>query len=296
MNERTKKGLDCIEAALLLGVMGDALLRATPWGVNVLLWVGVLVLAFIALIARWRSDLLKEEGRWVVLPVLFFAAAFAWRDSMTLKSLDFLLLLLSLALVGWRAKANKIRLAGMMEYAQAIALHTANALFASFHWRSPMCVGRSATDGVVAAVGPSCVDCYRTAVAFCLGCCSWAADAVFEGSSTKGFHINFENIIFAPCGCSSSLRGSQADFARSASGKEGLSTGEQTVVSLGLAAAVRVATRAKPLKTSRWQQSRPLRWALSNWASCWARQPALPTFWLVPGEYFFGGAALVQLH
>ena len=42
MNERTKTGLEIIEAAVLLGVLGDAFLRATPWGLNVFLFVGAL--------------------------------------------------------------------------------------------------------------------------------------------------------------------------------------------------------------------------------------------------------------
>ena len=40
MSNRTKLGLNILGAALLLGVLGDALLRETPWGLNVPLWTG----------------------------------------------------------------------------------------------------------------------------------------------------------------------------------------------------------------------------------------------------------------
>lgn len=36
MSERTKFGLEVLEAAVLLGILGDVMLRATPWGLNVL--------------------------------------------------------------------------------------------------------------------------------------------------------------------------------------------------------------------------------------------------------------------
>ena len=38
MNKRTKTGLAIIQVALILGVLGDVLLRAKPWGLNVLLF------------------------------------------------------------------------------------------------------------------------------------------------------------------------------------------------------------------------------------------------------------------
>ena len=37
MNERTKLGLEILEAAVLLGILGDVLLRASSWGLNILL-------------------------------------------------------------------------------------------------------------------------------------------------------------------------------------------------------------------------------------------------------------------
>src|SRR5215210_1148579 len=132
MTERTKKGLDCIEAALLLGGLGDMLLRETPWGLNLLLWAVALALAIIALTARWRGELWRGKGHWLLLPVIFFALAFVWRDSLTLKSLDVLSLLVALGLVAWRAKGKSIHLLGVMECALAMAASLFNALFAFF--------------------------------------------------------------------------------------------------------------------------------------------------------------------
>ncbi|HLM00109.1 MAG TPA: hypothetical protein VK400_03575, partial [Pyrinomonadaceae bacterium] len=57
MNERTKLGLEIIEAAILLGILGDAFLRATPWGLNVFLFVGALVALMLTLALRRKREL-----------------------------------------------------------------------------------------------------------------------------------------------------------------------------------------------------------------------------------------------
>src|SRR2546421_10569702 len=111
MSERTKQGLKVLEAALLLGVLGDGLLRATPWGLNVLLWMGGVVSALIVLLMRWRRRVLLDGGHWLLLLVILAAAAFAWRDSLTLNFLAGMTLLVALSLMAWRARGGRLRLA-----------------------------------------------------------------------------------------------------------------------------------------------------------------------------------------
>ena len=43
MNEKTKTGLKILQAAVLLGVLGDLLLRRLPWGLNAFVWFALLV-------------------------------------------------------------------------------------------------------------------------------------------------------------------------------------------------------------------------------------------------------------
>src|SRR4051812_16832925 len=101
MTEKTKRGLKVLEAALLLGVLGDGLLRATPFGLNVLLWAGALVIALAALLGRKRRAALAGGGHWLLISAPLFAAALAWRDSQTLNALAGLGMLISLALMAW---------------------------------------------------------------------------------------------------------------------------------------------------------------------------------------------------
>lgn len=197
MKERTKLGLRVLEAALLMGLLGDALLRATPWGVNLLLWVAALMAAVIALLARWRRGVLASEGRWLLLPVIFFAADFAWRDSWTLRSLNMLALLVALSLVALRTRVGRIHLAGIMEYAMGAVMAGIDALFGPFvlllddiRWRE---LPRAGWSRHMAAVVRGLVIALPLLLIF--GGLFMAADAVFEGIINRAFNLNFETLF-----------------------------------------------------------------------------------------------------
>jgi len=300
MNDRTKRGLDCIEAALLLGVTGDALLRATPWGINVLLWTGVLALAFVALVLRWHVALLKAEGRWLVFPLVFFAAAFAWRDSLVLKSLDFMALLLVLALMGWRARKKSIRLAGVMEYVLAILISVGNALFAFFplalidiRWKELRGFGWSrhvwaVVRGLLIALP----------LLFVFGLLFMAADAVFEGLVNKVFHVNLEK-LFSHLFLILFLTWIVGGFLRGAFiGKDNSSFKNEPLITLGLntSAATTIKDRANAGVENKGRQiSGTLRTGIVEIGVVLGLLNLLfLSFVLVQIKYFFGGAELVQ--
>src|SRR3954451_18124979 len=98
--------------ALAFGVFADALLRVTPWGLNVFLVVlggaGAAVL-----LSRWNGIELSGEGRWLALVSLFFAAALVWRDSPTLTTANSLALLIAGALAILTARIGQVRRAGI---------------------------------------------------------------------------------------------------------------------------------------------------------------------------------------
>jgi hypothetical protein len=298
MNDRTKRGLDCIEAALLVGVTGDALLRATPWGINVLLWTGVLALAFVALVMRWHVALLKAEGRWLVFPLVFFAAAFAWRDSLVLKSLDFLALLLVLALLGWRARGRRIRLAGMMEYVLAILVSVGNALFAFFplalidvRWKELHGFGWSrhvwaVVRGLLIALP----------IIFVFGLLFMAADAVFEGLVNKVFHVDF-NTLFSHLFLILFLTWIVGGFLRGAFiGKDDSFLKNEPLITLGLNASTTNKDKTTAGAGNKGQQiSGMLRTGIVEIGVVLGLLNLLfLSFVLVQIKYFFGGTELVQ--
>jgi hypothetical protein len=115
VDERTKLGLAVLGASLTLGLLGDALLRATPWGVNFFLWVAALVGA--AAIVAWLGRLrLAGEGRWLVPVAVLFAVGVAWRDSPMVVFLDLLAFLVAVSLAALRGRSGRLRLAGISEY------------------------------------------------------------------------------------------------------------------------------------------------------------------------------------
>ena len=131
MTQTTRLGLSLLPAALLLGLLGDGLLRATPWGINILLWVGGLLGALYWLAGR-LGFLLSGEGKWLAVPALVFAGGFAWRDSSTLRAVDFCGLLCCLGVGAARTQAGQIRLAGLWEYAGEITRSLLQSVFGVF--------------------------------------------------------------------------------------------------------------------------------------------------------------------
>ncbi|HLM56295.1 MAG TPA: DUF4153 domain-containing protein, partial [Pyrinomonadaceae bacterium] len=196
MRSSTRTGLLVLEASLLLGLLGDALLRALPWGLNVLLWVGALAAAYGALVRRGRVRL-GGEGRWLVPAALAVAFAFVWRDSLTLKTIDFFAVLALLALGQLRARAGRVRLAGVTEYALAALFAAASAVVGplllvaqDIGWKEIPRGGWSrhafaALRGLVIAAP----------LVLVFGALFVAADAVYEGMVARTFNIKGEAVV-----------------------------------------------------------------------------------------------------
>lgn len=115
MSERTRLSLGLLGAALVLGVLGDELLRATPLGLNLFLWIAALVVTLV-LLARWRRIPLTGGRRWMLPALLVFAALPAWRDSTWLVALDIGAIAAALALGALRTP-KPVHLAGLADYA-----------------------------------------------------------------------------------------------------------------------------------------------------------------------------------
>ncbi|HVF49755.1 MAG TPA: DUF4173 domain-containing protein [Pyrinomonadaceae bacterium] len=196
MKDSTKLGLGVLEAALLLGILGDALLRATPWGLNVFLWTASLVVAAWAL-ARRKGLKFGGDAYWLVPSLLLCAAAFAWRDSQVLKTLDFLTMLVLCTLAALAARGVRVRLAGVMDYALGMLMAGLNAAFGVFPlifsditWRE---IPHKGWMGHAWAVARGLL----IAVPFLLvfGALFMAADAVYEGIINRTFNLESDVVV-----------------------------------------------------------------------------------------------------
>jgi len=195
MSDKIKLGVRVLVAALILGVLGDALLRTGPWGINAFLWVTTLAATIVAV--TWRQDALAGNGRWLLLPVIFFAVAFAWRDSPALKMLNVLALLVSLSLIILRAQGGRILRAGLMEYVLGGVIAGLNAafgllplLFGEIQWREALSDRLSKR---TMAVARGLLLALPLLVVF--GALFVTADAVFAGMIRTVFHLNFATLF-----------------------------------------------------------------------------------------------------
>ena len=193
MGERTKSGLFVLGAAVALGVLGDALLRATPWGLNVFLWVSALAAAAAAL-ARRRG----RGGAWLWAAALAFAALFVWRESPALRFLDVLAVLASMALALAASRGARVRAAGLCEYALAAVVSGLNAGLGAFplvlsdvHWKE---LPRTRWSRHALPVVRGLLIAAPLLVVF--GGLFVAADAVFEGLVKSTFGLD-AGVIFS---------------------------------------------------------------------------------------------------
>jgi hypothetical protein len=127
--ENAAAGRAILISALALGLAGDMLLRAWPWGLNVAIWLASLCAVAVAL-PRFHSLALPRHSRPLWLwAALAFSLTLAWRSSPVLQTLNLLAVLLCLAMVAFRTSAGTPRLAGITEYAANLLLSAVHFAF-----------------------------------------------------------------------------------------------------------------------------------------------------------------------
>ena len=113
MKAHIRPGLAIPVTAVTVGVAGDTLLRATPWGINSTLWVAVLVGGALVVTRLTRES--RTVSSWLLL-ALPFAAFLAWRDAPFLQVWDFFAVLAALTLAAVAAFGTRLQTAGVFQY------------------------------------------------------------------------------------------------------------------------------------------------------------------------------------
>lgn len=93
--------------AALLGVLADPLLRNAPWGLGLLVWMGLFATVVIVLLRRSGRPLSRESGIWLAVAVLA-AAGLSWRDADMLRFFDVLAMLTALVLLAMSIDAKPV--------------------------------------------------------------------------------------------------------------------------------------------------------------------------------------------
>jgi hypothetical protein len=197
MNEKTKTGLEILQAAVLLGVLGDVLLRQMPWGLNVLLFISSLVAAFVMLILRRKREFWNAQTIALNIALVFFAGMFVWRDSIELKTFDTLAILTILAILTLPAMKIKTQLAGVFHYIIGFIWSGINAAFAPFflvfgdvQWKTIPQTGWS--KHLIAILRGVLI---AAPIILIFGALFVAADAVFQNIVERTFNIQPDIVV-----------------------------------------------------------------------------------------------------
>lgn len=129
--ERRRLAPRVLADALLLGIVGDALLRVSSSGANLTIWSIGMVVA-LATLARRRHDALPTDARWLALPAVALALMFLWRDSASLAAYNVLALVGTFALLAAAvAQGSGATLAGIRvrDLARIVASAGVSTLF-----------------------------------------------------------------------------------------------------------------------------------------------------------------------
>lgn len=197
MNERTETGLEILQVAAILGVLGDVLLRATPWGMNVLLFNLAFAVGMLMLLRRRAPEYLTGQTYALFGAMIFFASMFVWRDSIELRVADTVAIVVILSVLFAPKMKVATPVAGVFHYGVAFLWSSLNAIFAPFlligsdiEWKSQARSGWSkhlfsALRGVAIAAP----------ILLIFGGLFAAADAVYEGWVQRIVNIAPETVF-----------------------------------------------------------------------------------------------------
>jgi len=216
MNDRSKTGVEILQVALVMGLLGDVLLRQMPWGLNVLLFNLAFVAGTIMLLMRRKRAFLTPQA-WALLGAqVFFASMFVWRDSGELHFADSVAIVAILSVLFVPQLKVPARIAGAFHYIVGFLLSSVNAAFAGFallfadiKWNTPERSGW-AKNAIAVVRGVLIV----APLILIFGGLFVAADAAYQGMVERVLNINpatlFSHaILFAVFGWASAgyLRG-----------------------------------------------------------------------------------------
>jgi hypothetical protein len=196
ISDRTRLGLEILGAGVVLGITGDGLLRATPWGLNALLCTTGLVTAAVWLVRRHRVAV-SADAPWLGAAALLVASTFVARDSRTLHAFDTIGLTIVLAVSFMSIQGVGLRGRQAWHYVRAGFDAAVSAWIGVF----PL-VGRDVTWSELprgGRLGQARAAALGAALAFPLlvvfGGLFSSADAVFHDVAADLFAIDFDSVL-----------------------------------------------------------------------------------------------------
>lgn len=201
MNERRLPSSALLTGGLVLGIAGNALLRApgAP-GLNLTLWTAAVAAMTVVLHGYRRRARMSSEAAVFLAAAVVFAMGLAWRDAPALKVLALLSVIVAFALPAFRAGMAWLRRGRVTEYIGALAAAGFHAVFGAaltvgdVDWNAV----RDESGGHgrwrhAAATARGLVIALPFVVVF--GALFISADAVFAAMVTDVVRIDFEEVM-----------------------------------------------------------------------------------------------------
>ena len=192
MNQRTKTGLEILQAAGLIGILGNLLLRQSPWGLNAFLFVTVFVAGLLMLMWRRRPELLTKNTIALAGAMMFFASMFLIRDSEQLLVFDTLAILVIMGVMLLVNLDIKAHVAGTFHYVAGFVWSGLTSAFGSFvllgsdiDWKEMP--GNKISKSVFAVLRGIAI---ALPLLLIFGALFMAADAAFEGIVNRAFNFD----------------------------------------------------------------------------------------------------------
>ena len=197
MTERTKTGLQIIQAAAAIGVLGNVLLRQTPWGLNAFLFVTAWV-AGLVLLWRWhRPEMLNKTNVALASAMVFLASMFLIRDAEELLVFDTLAIIVLMGVLMLGSFDIKAHIGGAFHYIAGVIGAGLNSVFGGFlllgadiDWKTMP--GGKISRNVFAVLRGVAI---ALPLLLIFGGLFMAADAVFEGWVNRAINFDIDVVI-----------------------------------------------------------------------------------------------------
>ncbi len=197
MNEKTKTGLEILQAALLLGILADLLLRPMPWGIGASVWLCLFLAGILTLTCRRKSSHLNARTIPLYGAMLIFSLTFVWRDSTELTVFSSLAIAAILAVQVMPALKIEARLAGVFNFFIAgswavicVVFGPLMVLAGDIKWKT--LPNSSLTKHIVSGFKGLAIG---LPIFLLFGLLFMAADAAFEGLVQNTLRIDIEEFI-----------------------------------------------------------------------------------------------------
>lgn len=197
MTDRTKTGLEVLQAAVLLGVLANFTLRNPPFGVGAFLFVTAFVVALAMLMFRGRREMLTKSTVALLGAMVFFSSMFVWRQSIELRTADIFAIIVIMGVLTLKSLHLVPKISGVFHYGVGFvwagicsAFGSGVLLTSDIDWKTMPNTGAmrhviSAARGLLVAIP----------LLLIFGALFVAADAAYEGMVQRVFSVPAEEVF-----------------------------------------------------------------------------------------------------